>query len=117
MIFCPSVPSGTPQSFTVYLSRRHNMAKFRWNAIDLREVNGILIGYNFSCNYSSNGQTTTLNMNFDNATFQFELADMVASADYECAIAASTSVGRGPNSAPVCFTTPGNIEGTHIYNY
>ena len=80
-------------------------------------MNGLLIGYNLSCKYSSDGQTTAINMNFDNSTFQFELADMVESAEYECAIAASTSIGRGPNSASVYFTTPGNIEGTHINNY
>lgn len=52
--------------------------------------------------------------NFTNDTFQFDLDDVVGSANYECVIAASTHAGSGPNTAAVIFTTPGNIEGTHI---
>ena len=108
-------PSGSPQSFTGYLSHLHNSAKFRWGTVDEGESNGLVIGYNFSCNYSSDGDNIheTVNMNFDNAIFQFEL-DIIGSMKYECAIAASTGAGRGPNSAPVYFTTPGNTEGTHF---
>ena len=82
--------------------------------MDERESNGLLIGYNFSCSYSSDRGNAKVNMNFDSATFQFELNDIVESAEYECAIAASTSTGMGPNTAPVYFTTPGNVEGTHF---
>lgn len=84
--------------------------------MDEKESNGLVIGYNFSCNYSSDDGKRTLNMNFDNVTFQFEL-DIVESAEYTCAIAASTSAGRGPNTAPVYFTTPGNAEGTHFTSH
>jgi hypothetical protein len=81
--------------------------------VDERKSNGLVIGYNFSCNYSSGEGNQIFNRIFDNVTFQFEL-DIVESADYECAIAASTSAGRGPSTAPVYFTTPGNAEGTHF---
>ena len=84
--------------------------------MDERESNGLVIGYNFSCNYSSDEGNQTLDINFNNVTFQFEL-DIVESAEYECAIAASTSAGRGPNTAPVYFTTPGNTEGTHFTSH
>lgn len=110
--FCVA-PSGTPQSFTGYLSHLHNSAKFRWGAVDERETNGLVIGYDFSCNYSNDEGNQTFSMPFNNVTFQFEL-DIVESSEYECAIAASTSAGRGPNTAPVYFTTPGNAEGTHF---
>lgn len=108
-------PSGSPQSFTGYLSHLHNSAKFRWGAVDERESNGLVIGYDFSCNYSSDDGNQRLSIHFDNVTFQFEL-DIVESAEYKCAIAANTSAGRGPNTAPVYFTTPGNTEGTHFTN-
>lgn len=84
--------------------------------MDERESNGVVIGYNFSCNYSSDGGIKTVDMNFDNTTFQLELY-IVESANYTCAIAASTSAGKGPNTAPVYFTTPGNAEGTHFTSH
>lgn len=114
-----AVPSGPPQSFTGYLSHLHNSAKFRWSAVDTIQTNGLLIGYNFSCNVSSTSgtETETINDNFDSGTFEFELADIVENAEYECTIAASTQAGKGPDSAPIYFTTPGNIEGTHITSY
>ena len=110
----PAVPSDPPQSFTGYLSHRQNSANFRWSAVDMRSANGVLTGYRFSCNYTSDGHIVAINKSFDNSTFQFELTLIVDMAEYECVIAASTRAGKGPNSAPVYFTTPGNIEGTHI---
>ena len=108
------VPSGTPRSFTGYLSRLRKSIKFAWSAIDTKEANGPLTGYNFQCNYTSETDSGTEVRNFTNNTFQFELDDVVGSANYECVIAASTRAGKGPNTAAVIFTTPGNIEGTHI---
>lgn len=79
----------------------------------MNEANGQLTGYNLNCNYMSDeGQAAAVNVNFDSTVFQYEMTDIVATADYECIIAASTSAGRGPNTAPITFTTPGNIEGT-----
>lgn len=110
---CCIVPSGSPQSFTGYLSHLTKSASFRWSTVAEGKSNGLLIGYNFSCNYSSDKGNSTVNMNFGNTTFQFKL-EIVENAEYECVVAASTNAGRGPITAPVYFTTPGNIEGTHF---
>ena len=96
----PTDPSGVPQNFTVNSESAYS-AIVSWSPPPVEEQNGIIIGYVISVTEDETGDTFQLPVTATVVTIN----NLRPYHTYTCVIAAETSVGLGPFSAGVSFTT------------
>ena len=100
LILLLSVPSGSPEVFIA-----HNLTstsiQLEWQPPLPHTQNGHIKDYTV---FVSNKNLTTNNTYVTNQN-QFELVDLNPFSAYECAVAASTAVGRGPFTTWLLFQT------------
>ena len=101
LFFKKTVPSGEPQNITVSPTSPF-MAELFWSPPLLEEQNGVIINYVITVTDTETGDEFQLSTSSNMLTIANNLMPYTT---YTCVIAAETSVGLGPFSQNISFTT------------
>ena len=96
----PAVPSGAPTQLSILLIT-HNAVNISWSEVSSSSINGLLEYYSVQINVT---QTTTSFLHTSNFSHTF-ITNLTPYTQYLLAVAAVNTLGRGPYSSILHFTT------------